>query len=141
VNRDKSMIESISSFIYMLSLNQQDCEAYCRAKRLERYEKYGGGHITNLRLHSFAHTTFMPLLKAALFLDRKRLTILRDERIKTEKPIIFCPTHIGGADIEMSFLTIKTPCWLALGDPREFYRNFDGFLLQLNGVICMDTRL
>ena len=39
----------------------------------------------------------------------------------------------------MSFLAIKTPCWLVLGDPREFYRNFDGFLLQLNGVICMDV--
>ncbi len=133
------MIESISSFIYMLSLNQQDCEAYCRAKRLERYEKYGGGHITNLSLHSFVHSTFMPLLKASLNLTGRRLTVLRDERIKTEKPIIFCPTHIGGVDIEMSFLAIRTPCWLVLGDPREFYRNFDGFLLQLNGAIYMDV--
>ncbi|WP_026525419.1 lysophospholipid acyltransferase family protein [Butyrivibrio sp. MB2005] len=133
------MFDSIHSFKYMLSLSQQDCEAYCREKRLERYQKYGGGHITNLPLHSFAHKVFMPFLKASLYMEGKRLNILRDDRIKTDRPIIFCPTHIGGVDIEMSFLSIQTPCWLVLGDPREFYRNFDGFLLQLNGVIVLDV--
>lgn len=27
-----------------------------------------------------------------------------------------------------------------LGDPREIYKNFDGFLLGLNGVICLDSK-
>ncbi len=47
---------------------------------------------------------------------------------------------IGGVDIETAFEAIKNPCWLFLGDPREVYKNIDGFMLGLNGVICLDSK-
>ena len=63
----------------MLTLDQQSTEVYCREKRYERYEKYGG-RIRFLRLHSFAHRILIPLMKAELFLTGRRMVILRDER-------------------------------------------------------------
>lgn len=122
----------------MLSLPQAECEIYCREKRLERYEKYGG-RVSVLSLHSFAHRILIPLMKADLYAKGNRLTVLRDERKKTSRPLIFCPTHIGGVDIEMSFLAIKTPCWILLGDPRELYKSLGGMMLQMNGWIPMDV--
>ena len=53
--------------------------------------------------------------------------------------VIFCPTHIGDVDIEMSLLAINTPCWLVFGDPRDLYKDVSGMMLQMNGYIPLDT--
>lgn len=132
-----SVINSVSSFFHMLRLPKPEYEVYCREKRLERLEKYGG-RVRHLCLHAMAHRVLIPLMKAELYIAGKRLSILRDERKLTRRPVIFCPTHIGGVDIEMSFLAIKTPCWLVLGNPRELYKNINGMMLQMNGLIPMD---
>ena len=121
----------------MISLPAPDYETYCREKRLERYRQYGG-RIRYLPLHSFAHRILIPLMKAELYLTGRRLTVIRDSRRPTKRPVIFCPTHIGGVDIEMSFLAIHVPCWIALGDPRELYKSLDGMMLQMNGWIPLD---
>ena len=131
------MINGLRSFLHMLRLPKPDYEVYCREKRLERFEKYGG-RVQHLRLHALAHRILVPLMKANLYLGGKRLTVLRDDRKKTDRPIIFCPTHIGGVDIEMSFLAIKTPCWLVLGNPHELYKDVNGMMLQMNGWIPLD---
>lgn len=132
------MINNLRSFIHMLRLPKPYYEVYCREKRLERFEKYGG-RVRHLRLHALAHCILVPLMRAELYLGGKRLTVLRDERKRTARPIIFCPTHIGGVDIEMSFLAIKKPCWILMGDPRELYKSLDGMFLQMNGWIPMDV--
>ena len=68
------------------------------------------------------------------------MTVVCDEHIKTKEPVVYACTHIGGVDIETAFEIIKNPCWLFLGDPREVYKNIDGFMLGLNGVICLDSK-
>lgn len=47
--------------------------------------------------------------------------------------------HIGWKDAERAFEVIKSHAYLFWGDPRELYRRMEGFLLDLNGVICCDT--
>lgn len=131
------IIKSISSFFHMLRLPKPEYEIYCRKKRLERFEKYGG-RVRYLWLHALAHHFLIPTMRAGLYLRGKRLIILRDDRIPTNHPIIFCPTHIGGVDVEMSFLAIKKPCWLVLGNPRELYKDINGMMLQMNGWIPLD---
>ena len=121
----------------MLSLPAPEYEVYCREKRLERYERFGG-RVRHLRLHAFAHYILVFLMKAELYAKGKRLAVLRDNRKPTHRPVIFCPTHIGGVDIEMSFLAIKTPCWLVLGNPHELYKDINGMMLQMNGWIPLD---
>lgn len=132
------MFITIGSLFHALFLSAEECEGYCREKRLERYRQYGGV-VKWIPFHSFMHRVLMPLLWCNHFFSGKRLTIYHDMRRRGSRPIIYCPTHIGGVDIEMSFLAIHEPCWLVLGDPRELYRSFDGFLLQANGVILMDV--
>lgn len=73
-------------------------------------------------------------------INRVKLTVICDERTKTKDSVIYACTHIGGVDIESAFEAIKSPCWLFLGDPREVYKNIDGFMLSLNGVICLDSK-
>ncbi len=122
----------------MLTLDQQSTEQYCREMRHRRYKKEGAC-IRFLRLHNFAHYIFLILLKGQRKIKKQKLIVLNDERKRTKAPLIICPNHIGGADIEMTFEAIKTPCWLALGDPRELYKHIDGMMLQINGVIPFDT--
>ena len=130
--------KSIRSFLHMLSLPKPDYEVYCRDKRLERYEQYGGC-VRYLGLHAMAHRILIPLMSLDMRLTGRKITVLQDDRRPTEKPVIFCPTHIGGVDIEMSFLAVHTPCWIALGNPREVYRSLDGMLMQMNGWIPLDV--
>lgn len=42
--------------------------------------------------------------------------------------------------MESCFEAIKKHAFLFIGDPRELYRNFDGLILFLNGMICLETR-
>ena len=132
------MFQSLRSFFYMSSLDQKECEIYCRKKRIERYEKYGA-IVTHVQLHALAHRVLLPLMKADFFFKGQHLHILWDDRKKTEKPVIYCPTHIGGADVEMSVVAVKSPCWVTIGDPMELYKSLDGMLLQMNGYIALDV--
>ncbi len=134
-----NVLRDLKSFIYMLSLDQKACEEYCRRQRIERFRE-GKGGVKRIPLHSIAHRILMPLLWCDQYIAGKRLTVINDARTKTKKPIIFCATHIGGADAEMSLLTIHDPCWVVVGDPRELYKNFDGALLEINGAIMLDTQ-
>lgn len=131
-------LKDLRSFIYMLSLPKPDYEIFCREKRLEHYHTYGG-HVEHLQLHSFAHHILVQLMRAEMRLTGRRLHVVRDDRKKTSRPIIFCPTHIGGVDIEMSFLAIKSPCWIVLGDPHELYKDINGIMLRMNGWIPLDV--
>jgi hypothetical protein len=122
----------------MLSLPQAACEVYCREKRYERFEKQGG-RVRHLALYRLAHRILIPILTISTKSAGQRLLILRDGRKRTHRPTIFCPTHIGGADIEMALEAVHVPCWLALGDPRELYKSVSGMMLQMNGLICLDV--
>lgn len=59
--------------------------------------------------------------------------------VEDNEPYIYACTHNYRMDFEVCFMTIQKSCWLFMGDPNETYKNFDGFLLWLNGVILMDT--
>ena len=133
------MLTNLRSLLNYIPMNLQDTELYCRNRRYERF-KTEGAYIYRVKAHSLMHRILIRLLRISRLFEHRKLIIVDDKRKKNNKrPIIFASTHIGGADIETAFEAIKTPCWLLLGDPRDIYRNFTGFLLDLNGVICFDT--
>lgn len=112
-------------------------EAYYRQKRKENFERnrlFRGIHFRRI-LHPF----MIAGLQAKHFLCGQKITITGDRRVPTNRPVIYAATHIGWDDIEMVFTAIKTHAYLLLGDPRNLYRTIEGFLLNLNGVICLDT--
>ncbi len=127
------------SIIKGLTLTQNELDKYYIQKRKLYYEK-NGATPKHIKLHNFFHWLLVPCIILLRKINRIKLTIVCDERIKTKEPIIYACTHIGGVDIESAFEAIKNPCWLFLGDPREVYKNIDGFMLGLNGVICLDSK-
>ena len=132
------MITSVRSLLKMLSLEQEEAELYCREKRYERYVRYGG-RVRCLRLHALAHNALIPALKISRKVARQKLVVLEDQRKKTDRPCIYCPTHIGGMDVEMAIEAVKTPAWVVIGDPRELYKSLSGMMLQMNGWIPLDV--
>lgn len=124
--------------IQYILMSQAETENYCRKMRYKRYKKYGA-YIDYLPLHNLFHNLFILLLKASRLIEHQNLVIVSDKSRKTDKPIIFTPVHIGGDDIPMLFEAIKLPCWLLMGDPREMYRDIEGMILEMNGLICFDT--
>ena len=122
-----------------LTLSQDELDEYYIQKRKRYYEKHGAVPKF-IKLHNFIHWLLVPCIMLLRKINGIKLTIICDERTKSKDPVIYACTHIGGVDIESAFEAIKSPCWLFLGDPREVYKNIDGFMLGLNGVICLDSK-
>lgn len=128
------------SIIKALTLNDDQLRQYYLTKRRNYYEK-NGAIPKFIKLHNVLHYIPIPVplfCKITRIFKGIKLSVLCDERINNNESIIYACTHIGGIDIETVFETISKPCWLFLGDPREVYRNLDGFMLGLNGVICVE---
>lgn len=127
------------SLIKGLTLSQDELDQYYIQKRKQYYEKYGAVPKF-IKLHNFLHWLLLPCIILLRKICGIKLTVVCDERVETNESLIYACTHIGGVDIETAFEVIKKPCWLFLGDPREVYKNIDGFMLGLNGVICLDSK-
>ena len=127
------------SILKAIKLNQSELDQYYIQKRKQQFERTNG-IPRHIHLHNLFHWLLLPCIKCLRIINKRKLYICCDKRVKTNKPIIYAGTHIGGVDIETSFEAIRNPCWLFLGDPREVYKNFDGILLGLNGVICLDSK-
>ena len=127
------------SFIKGLTLSQDELDQYYIEQRRRYYDKYGSVPKF-IKLHNLLHWLLWPCIMLLRKINGIKLTIICDERTKTKEPMVYACTHIGGVDIESAFEAIKNPCWLFLGDPREVYKNIDGFMLGLNGVICLDSK-
>ncbi len=127
------------SIIKGLTLPQDELDQYYIQKRKRHYEKHGAVPKF-IKLHNLLHWLLVPCIILLRKINGIKLTIICDERTKTKEPVIYACTHIGGVDIETAFEVIKKSCWLFLGDPREVYKNIDGFMLGLNGVIYLDSK-
>lgn len=129
--------------IKAITMSQDELDKYYIGKRKYIFEKTGGVP-KRIKLHNLLHHLLIPCITLLRKINGIKLTVVCDERKRTNdkrnKSIIYACTHIGGVDIETAFEAIKSPCWLFLGDPREVYRNFDGFMLSANGVICVDSK-
>ena len=85
---------------------------------------------------------FHPLLWVVIALRNilcgYKITYLNKMNVKTKRPIIFCITHIGKADIEVSAQILKKHFYLLSGDFENVHGNLDGFFLELHGIIYLD---
>lgn len=127
------------SLIKAITLSQDELDTYYVEQRAKVFEKTGGVP-SFVKLHNVLHMMLVPAIKGLRTFGGIKLTVCGDERRTTIKPVVYACTHIGGTDIETAFEVIADPCWLFLGNPREVYKNFDGFMLGLNGVICLDSK-
>ena len=67
--------------------------------------------------------------------------LIKDERIKTERPIIFAVTHVGKFDIEVVSEAIKDHYYLLSGDYEHLQEIVDAPFLGLNGVFYFNEKV
>ena len=125
------------NMLVRLTMPLPELESYYRQRRQVHFENNKPFRGVNFR--KYIHQLLLIVLKIKHLLSKEVITIIGDKHIPTNHPVIFAATHIGWDDIEMIFSAIRTHAYLFLGDPRNLYRSIDGFLLDLNGAICMDT--
>lgn len=116
----------------------QSLEDSYRQKRYDRYDS-GNMNIRHLLGHRIANRIVVMLINILIIIKGQKLIIVNDRRIKSDRPTIFAPTHIGGLDAEMVFKGVRKPTWFMVADPREMYRNLNGAMLYINGAIAFDS--
>ena len=119
-------------------MSQDELDKYYEQRRKVRYEAGKGPGMLWWRM--CLHPILLLGIKVERLLRKERLVVIGDKRTKTDRPKIYASTHVGGHDVENCFEAIGKHAFLFLGDPRELYRNFDGLILFLNGMICLETR-
>lgn len=60
--------------------------------------------------------------------------IIKDERTKTDRPIIYALTHVGKFDIEVSAVGLRDHFYILSGDYEHLQGTVDGKFLLVNGV-------
>ena len=92
---------------------------------------------TRKRLHKFVLLTFMIKNRLSGFCSE----IIKDERIETDKPIIYALTHIGKFDIEVSAVALRNHFYILSGDYEHLQGTVDGTFLLINGVFYFNERV
>jgi hypothetical protein len=125
------------NIIQRLTMPIPELEKYHRELRQEEFNN--NKPFGFMKLRKALHPILIHGLNIMHFFRGQKITIIGDKRIQTDRPIIFAATHIGWDDIEMIMTVIGEHAYLFWGDPHESYRTMDGFLLNLNGTVIIDT--
>ena len=125
------------SFLKRMILPQIKLEKYYQEKRKYEYEK--GTLPRGIVIRKSLHKVVVSFLRIECLLSRVKVKVVSDARIKTDRPVIYACMHIGRYDVESNFFALKDHFYILYGDPGLVYRNSDGLLLFMNGVIYADT--
>lgn len=125
------------SLLELRQLSIEELSKYYMEERRNCFEK--GDKLRNIWLRKRIHLLLLLIIKIDRLVAKESLTIISDERVKSKSPKIYACTHIGGNDIQRTFEAIKEHAYLFLGDPKGIYRDATGILLNLNGVIPLET--
>lgn len=117
---------------------QEFFELYYKIRHKEECSFLGNLSLnTRKRLHKIVLIIF----KIKNFLSGFSYEVVKDERTKTKKSIIFALTHIGKYDIEVSAVPLKEHFYLLSGDYEHLQGTMDGKFLQVNGVIYFNEKV
>lgn len=114
-----------------------ELEVYYREQRKAKFEK--NEPFKGIKLRKLFHPILISGLKVMHLVSGQKITVVGDRRVPTNRPIIFAASHIGWDDVEMIFTAIGKHAYVLWGDPHELYRQIDGFFLNMNGSIIIDT--
>ena len=118
-------------------LKKEELREYYIKKR--NYQYINGEHLSGKKIRDVLHPILWGLMALSRkYMNKQTLTILKDERKKTSKPVIYAITHVGMYDVQLVSEAIKKHQYTFMGDPETMYRTFDGFIMNLNGVVYCD---
>ena len=126
------------NFFELRKMKLDDLELYY--KELRKFEYITGKENEYIELRKKINSIIMLLLKMDRIIAKRSVNIIGDKSIKTTKPKIYASTHVGRYDIETATEVAKENTFLLMGDPGETYRDLDGLILKMKGVIFVDTK-
>ena len=80
------------------------------------------------------HKSILRIYKLKNLIGGFSYELIKDERLKTDRPVIFAVTHVGKFDIEVISESIKDHYYLLSGDYEHIQGIIDSPFLYLNGV-------
>lgn len=125
------------NFLELKKLKLNELEQYF--KELRKYEYVTDKKIEYIKLKKKINFVIKTLLKIDRILSKRTINLIDDKSIKTDRPKIYAVTHVGRYDIETATELAKESNFLLMGDPGETYRNFDGLILKIKGIVFVDT--
>ena len=141
-----NILSQKQQLIYDLNLNEQEREKreteyydlYFKTREKDENSFLGKLSLkTKQKLHKLIFVIFVIKNKLSGF----SCNVLKDERTKTDRPIIFAPTHVGKFDIEVSAIGIRDHFYLLSGDYENLQGIIDGKFLMLNGVLFFNENI
>lgn len=116
-------------------------EMMTKQEYMLKRNKYEKSFLFNLshRVRFIMHPFLWGAISVQNTVNGFKSRILFDKRVpKTNKPIIFCITHIGKHDIEICSQLLKKHYYLLSGDFENLHGTFEGNFLELNGIIYLN---
>lgn len=121
-----------------MKMDIPELSEYYMLKRKERFD--AGIPLKGIKLRKLIHPFPYFLVKLDRVLKKRNFELINDDRIKTNRPVIYACTHIGGDDVQAAFEGIKKHAYLFMGDPKGAYKDEGGLLVFMNGVIILETK-
>lgn len=118
--------------------NPENYQKYYNYARL----LYESSFIANLTLEQRKklYPLLYKILKIMNFINKNKLILIGDDRIKSNKPKIYAVTHIGKYDIEMICEAIKEHTYILSGDFENLHNTISGTFLETNGIIYVNEK-
>lgn len=127
------------NFLSLKKMPLAEVKKYHLEKR--NYEYQNNIAEKNIRLKKAIHIFPYTAIVLNRIFSNNKLIILNDKREKVEKPVIYACAHCHPEDPTTAFEAIKEHAYLFLGDPEDVYQKIEGLLLEINGVIELETRV
>ena len=137
MNKENNEFKPLSFWRELLLKDKELCEYYLQKRK---YEFENGKILKGLKWRDKLHPVLLSLIRLnRKFIARQNLTVINDNRIESDKPVIYAITHIGMYDYQIVSEAIEDHQYPFAGDPETMYRSGDGLILSLNGLIYCDT--
>lgn len=132
--------------IFESGLGDEECvlrkkefyELYFKTRHKEEQSFLGK---LSLKTRKRLHRVILLIFRIKNFLSGFSYEVIKDERRKTKRPIIFALTHVGKYDIEVSAVPLKEHFYLLSGDYEHLQGTIDGTFLQVNGVLYFNEKV
>ena len=118
--------------------NQEFLELYYKLKKQDDNKIWSK---LSLKQRQNIHWLILTIYKIKNRLGGFSYELIKDEREKTDKPIIFVVSHVGKFDIEVVSEAIKDHYYLLSGDYEHIQGIIDYPFLSLNGVIFFNEKV
>lgn len=124
------------------NVNEEEQEKYLNLyyKTLKKDENSFLGKLS-LKMRKKLHKYILVIFVIKNWISGYCYNVIKDEREKTERPIIFALTHVGKYDIEVAAVAIKEHFYLLSGDYEHLQGTVDGTFLLINGVIYFNEKV